>query len=105
MYAYFVPIQGGDGLQLSVTYEKSEFDSLLADTETQGFDSAIGIDMDDPKSILIGKMSPRISLGIGEPETPNPKDKIFTIQNGPPIDRGLIFRTDKRTVVYWVFRD
>ena len=105
MYGYFVPLQGGDGLQLSVVYDQAEFDTLLAEAESNDYDSSIGVDFNNPDTLLNGEMSPHISLGDGEPEIPNPKDRIFRIQNGPPIDCGLIFRTNKRIVVYWVYLD
>ena len=105
MYGYFVPLQGGDGLQLCVKYEQSEFDTLLATAESKGYDSTIGVDPNDSNTLLDRDMSPRIFLGNGEPELPTPSDRIFTIRSGPPIDCGLIFRTDKQTVVYWVYLD
>ena len=55
MYAYFVPMQGGNGLQLSVNYGQSEFDALLAATEKQDYDSTIGVDMNDPNTLLHGE--------------------------------------------------
>lgn len=105
MYGYFVPLQGGDGLQLCVTYPKSKYDELLAQTEAMGIDSYRGVDPEDPDTFLTGQYHPQILLGEGKPEIPNPQDRIFRIRTGPPIDCGLIFRTDQQKVIYWVFRD
>ena len=58
MYGYFVPMQGGDGLQLSVKYEETEFDTLLAETESQNYESTVGVDMNDPETLLNGEISP-----------------------------------------------
>ena len=106
MYGYFMPMQGGSGLHLEIPFEQSEFEQLLTETKEEEYKQSIGVDFDDPDTLLVGETSPQIYTGT-EPEIPKPTDIIFTIEDmaNSEFHRGITFRTSKQTVVYWTFVD
>lgn len=103
MYGFFVPFQRVDGLHLEVNCDPAAFNTLLAEAESSLDVPAQRISSEDPEYLENGEPAPRIYLDRDKIQLA-PDDKIFRLQTGP-VERGMIFRPDDHTIIYWLFDD